>query len=275
MKIDAGKMTKKELIAYIVANKAEILHLKKSATKHTDPYFLDSKTGLLLKDHSANKIITSDNKDREDEGIIYRTVVGNTYGWMDSHMDVHIPGIFSKSISENKNIAHLHDHMQMLTAKVGKPLKIYEHQMSWKSLGVDKKGMTTCLLMDSEIRKDYNAQIYQQYLEKEINQHSVGMIYVHLFLCINDDEYKEEFANWNTYEGYVGNLDEAEEHGYFWAVTEAKLREISAVIAGSNELTPTIQPKLEPITVTPKAEPPTGTQIDYEYLNKHIKQKLK
>ncbi len=269
--IDKTKFAnKKDLIAHIVANKSDLIAFKKSATKHTDASLSISITEKV----DANKIITNFSGDDLANGIIKRTVVGNTYGWMDSHDDVHIPGIFSKSISENKGlIFHLHDHLYQVAAKVGTPKNIYEQSVSLTDLGLNKIGQTVCLLMDSEIKKSYNEMIYEEYLTKQINQHSVGMIYVKLFLCVNDPDYKEEFSNYNAYKGYVLNLDKVEENGYFWAVTEAKLREISCVLQGSNELTPTFNGKTEPVKTTQEHnEPPKGTQktIDYKFLLKNL-----
>lgn len=252
VKIATEQVVVKNHIADLVANKAQIIALKKSVTKHADP----SLNSLPDKTDAAFKVVTTTVNDNEVEGIIKRTVVGNTYGWFDSHKDVHIPGIFTKSISENKNVFHLHDHLYQLAAKVGTPTRVYEQSISLESLGLNKVGFASCLLMDSEIKKDYNPMIYNEYLTKQINQHSVGMIYQKLFLCIPNADYKEEFANWNTYKSYVINLADAEENGYFWAVTEAKLVEISCVLKGSNELTPTINVK--------ENEPPVGTQEQIE-----------
>ena len=69
------------------------------------------------------------------------------------------------------------------------------------------------------------------------------MQYVNILLCVNNPDYKAEFANWQKYYPLVGNSEKADELGYFYAVTEAKLKEISCVIAGSNELTPTLDTK--------------------------------
>jgi len=245
--IDKSKFAnKKDLIKHIISNKAEIIALKKSATKYCDPLIF-SKANKI----EATKLITDFKADDLQNGIIKRTIIGNTYGWLDSHDDVHIKGIFSKSISENeKNIFHLHDHLYQLAAKVGTPNKIYEQDVLLKDLGVDADGYATALCMDSDIKKSYNEMIFEEYLTNQINQHSVGMIYVKLFFCVNYPEYKEDYANWNTYFPSVINKDKALENGYFWAVTEAKLKEISCVLMGSNELTPTLNDKLEPNKIT-------------------------
>lgn len=228
--------TKKEFFKYLSENKSEIINFKKAALKFADPF------GASDAEAVANKALSTSYKDDVTSGIIKRTIVGNTYMWLDSHDDVHIGNCFAKSISERQDkIWHLHDHEQKITAKVGKPTSIYEKAVAWKDLGIEKAGKTMALFMDSDILKEYNPVVFGQYFEKQINQHSVGMYYVQLALACNDAEMKEEFAEWNKYINHIGNMEKAMEQGYFWAVKEAKLIEISCVLAGSNELTPTVE----------------------------------
>lgn len=266
MIIDKSKFnfkTNKEYFAYLVKHKDELIALKKSITKFTD---YDSFNELFV-GKAVNKEGVAPADDLSS-GVIKRTIIGNTYNWLDSHSDVHIKGIFTKSIQENKaTIMHLHDHEYKLTAKVGTPTDIYEKEIDWTELGITKAGKTISLMMDSEIKKNYNELIYNEYLTKQINQHSVGMVYVKLFMCVNDPEFKDEFANWNTYFPVLGNPEKALEDGVFWAVTEAKLKEISCVIQGSNQLTPTREPKF----TQEKAEPEQSTRkINYEFLAKNF-----
>ena len=96
-------------------------------------------------------------------------------------------------------------------------------------------------MMDTNIIKELNPVIFNQYLSKEIDQHSVGMIYVEMDLAVNDPEMKEEYVVWNKHINNIGNKEKATEQGFFWAVKVAKLVEISCVLQGSNELTPTIE----------------------------------
>jgi len=232
-------------ISEIVKNKAEIISLKKAEIKTV-------KGGLTnVSKTSAIKGVFKDN-----ELSLERTIVGNTYLWMDSHDDVHAKNIFAKSIKENKSIFHLHDHEFKITAKVGEPKSVYEQEIAWKDLGVDKSGMTQALLMDTEIMKEYNSQIFAEYKANRVNQHSVGMVYVKIDLAVNDEEYEEEYKTWIDNVDSIGNKDKAEEKGYFWFVREAKLIEISAVLMGSNELTPTMQEDTEEADkVTSTTEP--------------------
>ena len=229
---------KKEAIKRMIANKKELIRLKKAQLKKADI------VELSISDFKTAFKAIGETLKEDNDSEIYRTIVGNTYGFMDSHDDVHIKGVFTKSINENGNrVLHLHDHVHQLSAKVGTPLKVYEKEVSWSDVGLDKSGMTTALLMDTRIEKARNENIFTDYKNGEINQHSVGMQYVKLELAVNDSEEKEEFAAWERYKGEVINIEKAEEQGYFWAVTEAKLIEISCVIKGSNELTPTLDNK--------------------------------
>ena len=256
MKI-TGKIfaTKKEEIDYLVKHNKEIIEFKKAVVKHTTPTTTDKENCSTVKALSTSKEHDTDN-------VIKRTVIGNTYNWLDSHGDVHLEGTFGKSISERQNkIWHLHDHEQKITAKVGIPSKIYEETVAWSDLGIKKAGTTTALMMDSDIRKDYNNLIFQEYKDGNIDQHSVGMYYVKIDFAVNDKDHKAEFKTWNDNIDKIGNREKAEELGYFYAVKEAKLVEISAVLQGSNELTPTIEAKdIEPEQSTQANEPEQSTQ---------------
>jgi len=232
MKTKSEFKTEKEFYKYLSANKSELIAFKKATVKFTDSFESGNETV---------KSLSTNNADDLEKGVIKRTIIGNTYNWMDSHDDVHVENTFSKSIAERQDkIWHLHDHEQKITSKVGKPTSIYEKQIAWKDLGVDKEGRTICLCMDSNIMKDMNAGVFGQYLSKEITQHSVAMKYIDINMAINDADCKQEYSVWNKYINQLGNKAKAMEKGYFFAVKEAALIEISAVLAGSNELTPTI-----------------------------------
>lgn len=243
--------TKKELFKYLVDNKDELINLRKSAIKHADV----CDVGLSEIEQyttKASKYLYENNK---EAGTLKRTIVLNTYNWMDSHNDVHLSGVFSKSIKEKSSmIPHLHDHVFALDARVGKPISFSEKQISWRELGIGKTGMTEGLFMESEIRKSYNEKVYDDYLNDEIKQHSVAMRYIKMALAVNDpEEYPNEYKVWNDVIGLLGNRKAAEAQGYFFAVYEAALIEGSAVLLGSNELTPTLG-KSEPLVCTQKDE---------------------
>ena len=238
-------------ISEIVKNKSEIIRLKKAEIKS-----VKGGVSFVAPENTKLKSVyfNSENK-------LQRTIIGNTYNWMDEHDDVHAFNIFSKSIKENKqNIFHLHDHLYQLSAKVGEPIDIYENKIKWSDLGINKEGETMALFMDTEIIKSYNEKIFDQYFKSKINQHSVGMQYVKIDLATKSDEYEEEHKIWVDNIDKIGNKEKAEEKEYFWLVREAKLIEISAVLKGSNGLTPTLENK-EAVNDTSKKEPSNDTQL--------------
>ena len=251
----------KQLISDLVANKEEAIKLKKAAIKHCDTF---------EEIETTSKAFNYSNTDNLESGIITRKIVANTYNWLDSHGDVHIKGIFTKSIQENKQL-HLHDHIYQLGAKVGTFTSVEEISIAWKELGVEKEGKTIALIGTTDIKRAYNEPIYLQYLGKEINQHSVGMQYVKMELCINDSQYKHEFDMWNKYVGNIANQDEAIKQGYFWAILEAKLIEISCVIAGSNAITPTLEPKTKEEPIIEPLSTQDKSLINYKYIIENFK----
>lgn len=241
--------TKKEFHLYLVENKSEVIAFKKSQLKFTKAF------GLDLLQARAVKALNTNFKDDVESGKITRKIIGNTYNWMDSYDDVLLNNVFAKSLAESQDkIWHLHDHLYQLTAKVGKPISIYEKEVDWADLGVSVTGKTMALFMESEISKTWNEKIFQMYLTGEINQHSVGMYYRKIKLAVNDPEWKDEYATWTQHIDAIGNKAEVIKQGYFYAVYEGDLVEISCVLAGANELTPTIDNKEKPIDVSSKVE---------------------
>lgn len=244
MILDLPKLEKSELIAYLVKNKLELIDLKKSAIKYADA------TGGLAQSSGLVSKALANSQDTPD--VIYRTIVGNTYNWMDSHDDVHVDSTFGQSIKDrNGRIWHRHDHLNQLTAKVGKFSQVYEQVVNWSDVGVNRIGQTTSLLADSAIKRSYNQLIFDSYKDGEIDQHSVGMQYVKIALAVNNPDNKEEYENWNKYIGRLGNPEKAIEKGYFWPVREAKLIEISCVTEGSNELTGMYNPPSGSVKIDP------------------------
>jgi len=188
---------------------------------------------LLIYKDSANK----GDLPKDEVDVIYRTINANTYLFKDSHDDVHLPGIFTKTIQETAKIYLLHDHLFETTAQIGVIIKSYEKEITWKDAGLDMEGTTTALLHDVKIEKIKNPAIFEMYKNEEIKQHSVGMQYVTIKLAADDPEDKEAYDLFTSVLPRLGNKEQAQEQGYFYVVSEAKLRETSAVLMGSNELT--------------------------------------
>ena len=241
----------KELYKFLIDNKSALIAQKKSMLKYADTV-IHSATPIK---RESVKAAGTDNPD-----VCSVKVVANTAWYCDSQMDVLVPDNAKKSISERKGmIPHLHDHIHQISAQVGDVKNIYYQDMSLSELGLSKSGSTQVLIFETDIKKSYNEQVFNLYKSGKINQHSIGLQYVKLGLAINDEESVAEYELWQKYSPYVINQDTIIEKGYFWVVLEIKLLENSAVLFGSNPITPTLESKsddtLEQPVQTTKQEP--------------------
>lgn len=94
------------------------------------------------------------------------------------------------------------------------------------------------LVYESIIKRERNEEMFKNYLNGYVLNHSVGMRYVKLLFCYDNPEYSQEKENYDKYSEMILNKDDLGE--YFWAVIEAKNIEGSAVVKGSNFLTPVL-----------------------------------
>ena len=236
--------TKKELLDFLVTHKETLIAQKKSILKEADGIGSYYKQEQELK--SVNK--SQDGSDMSVNEIKVRAII-NTTNYLDSHKDVHIKGIWQKSLKENKRIMHIQEHMSSSFDKIiasGDDLKAFTKTMTWKELGYDADGNTQALVFDSVVKESRNPYMFNQYKQGFVENHSVGMRYVKIELAINDKDYPTEKAFYDKYITEIINRKEAEDSQYFWVVTEAKIIEGSAVPFGSNPITPTTRTKSEP-----------------------------
>lgn len=241
--------TQGDLFKYLIEEKELVLSQKKSIIKRAEgglSFICNSE--VAAKEVFANKAKPLYDNDL-NKGILKRTILANTYWWMDSHSDVHLgrgdegdSAIFTESIKGRASkVFPIDQHNWSLDGRMGKTINLYEQPISWRALGVGKTGMTEGLFADAEISKDKNERRYKDYLNDEIDQHSVGMRYIDIQLAVNDqDEYPKEYAVYQKFINKIGNRQAVEKQGFFFAVGKAAVMEYSAVIAGSNELTPTL-----------------------------------
>lgn len=230
----------KALFKYLVANKQMLIAQKKASIKYTDP--LVSLPTVFNATKVAGAKAAGGGEQPEDNGIVKVKVVGNSAWWCDSQMDVLTDSCYDKSIKERGIlIPHIADHIHKSTNHVGDVTAVYTQKIALKALGLDMAGTTTCFCMETDVRQDYNEDTYKFYKNRKINQHSIGLQYLSIGMCINDEEYLPEFELWNKYYDKVINKELIDERGYFWIVPEIRILENSCVLFGANELTPTLQ----------------------------------
>jgi len=233
-------MTRQERIKKVVREKDTIIAQKKSKMKEAD--------GIVITD-AAQKSVKKQVEVDEDKDELEAVLIINTTNFMDSHGDVHMPGLWSKSLNENRNIMHLQEH-QMKFDKIiadGEDLNAFTRKFSWSDLGYSYMGETEALVFSSKIKRERNGYMFDQYRRGRVNNHSVGMGYVKIELAVDDKDEAEYYKNWTDNIDKIANREKADETGYFWIVREAKVIEGSAVPIGSNTATPTYDIKSEPL----------------------------
>jgi hypothetical protein len=230
--------TKKELIEAIVKDEAKIKALKKAEVIYSHERNHISAINLKLKSN-ASKALTI------EDGYIYPVI--STTNYMDSHGDVHINGCFKKTVQEQQGkILYCKNHEIRVGSIIAwqSDVEMMISTLPFSELGKEYTGNTECLIfkIDKEAIADDEAE---DIIEKNRPvQNSIRMQYVTFFTCIDDKrpEYKEYKANWDKYYPMIANKEVADAEGYFWAVTELKIREEgSMVVKGSNDATPILQ----------------------------------
>ena len=266
--------SKEELFKALIDNKKELVSIKKSATKNADAVsfgYLDTS----IKIDTNKEDVQSQMQNPESLNV---KVVINTTNFLDSHGDVHINGIWNKSIKDNVSFLHLQEHEREFDKVITDSAKGYVQSMQWKKLGLPYEGKTEALIFESTIDKKRNEFMLNQYANGWVKNHSVGMRYVSLELAINTQaEYDKEYKDlWDEFYPIIANKETADERGYFWVVKEAKIIEGSAVVMGSNSATPTLENKeeIEPSKDTLDTEPLQDTQKVQKELLKELLNKF-
>jgi len=248
--------SKEDLYSFLVENKNVLIAEKKSKIKKADG--VTSAHSYIDKDDAVKANVPIEENTNE---IKVRAVI-NTTNIMDSHYDVHLPKLWNKSLKENRNIMHLQEH-EMKFDKIisdGQDLRAYTKYYNWSELGFDFEGKTQALVFDSVVKRDRNSYMFKQYAKGRVSNHSVGMQYVKIELAVNSKDWPEEKDIWDKYIDDVVNDDFAKEVGYFWAVTQAKVTEGSAVPLGSNIATPTLDNNMKEPLQSTQNEPSKDTQ---------------
>lgn len=230
----------KPLFDFLVKNKSALIATKKASIKYTNPTVWQP--AITVQTKTAAVKAGGSIESMEDTGVVRVKVSCNASWFLDDQLDVLTDTCYDKSIADKGIlIPHIADHIHTSTNHVGDVAAVYKQKISLKELGYEAPGATTCAIMETDVRADYNEKTYLFYKNGKINQHSIGLIYVSIGMCINDKDYLPEFELWNKYYDKIINKEEADERGYFWIVPEIKWVENSCVMAGSNPLTPTLE----------------------------------
>jgi len=192
--------------------------------------------------------------------IQVKTVI-NTTNVIDSHMDLHLKDIWNKTVKDNPFSYHLKQHEREFESVISNKSKSYNELMNFKDLGLKIDFATIANINEFTLERSKMPFMFDAYKNGDVKQHSIGMMYVDLDIAYYDEDSQKDMDYFNKMKAYAINPEVADEMGYFWVVSEAKKREGSAVVFGSNSITPTLYVKnFEPQSSTQKNEPSKDTQ---------------
>jgi hypothetical protein len=192
--------------------------------------------------------------------IIEVKAIINTTNVIDSHMDLHLQGIWNKTVKDNPYNPVLKQHENKFESVIANKAKNLNQNMNFKDIGVDIDFAMQANCNIFTVDKNKQPLMFDKYTSGEVDQHSVGMIYVDLDIAYYDESSQKEMDFFDSMLLQCINPEIAEEAGYVWVIREAKKREGSAVVFASNPLTPTLYVKnYQPQSITGKTEPQSST----------------
>ena len=229
--------TKGELFKALRDNKDDIIAMKRAQILKSH----EKNQGLKVNFLDTNKLNTAVKGIDFDDNYYYLAV--NSTRVLDSHKDVHLDGIWNKSVKEQQGRNYLVlDHELKVSQTVVKKehIEMIIADIPFAMIGKSYDGNTQALIYkfpkDKIINKDAKA-----WLESGDDiEASVRMQYVKISLAM-DSTLKEDVDEKKEYDSQlekIANRDEFDEIDYFFTVYEAKnVSESSLVPFGSNGAT--------------------------------------
>lgn len=250
--------SKEEMFKALRENVNTIIALKKAQIQKSyekgfvfDGFML----GSLVKEEEVAKV-----GPQMKDNFIYPII--NSTNYMDSHDDVHFPGIWNRTVKDQAGkVYYCTNHDLEIGDIVAWPedVRMLVKTVPWSFVGKDYEGNTEALIFEIDKSKISHTEALDIIKNKRPVQNSIRMQYVTIKLGMNsgDPENTTYKAYWDYRINQIANRDVVEEQGYFFGVEEAKIvNEGSMVIRGSNDATPIRQKSDEADTITSeKIEP--------------------
>lgn len=265
---DKEFLTKEELFAELKSNKDLIIDAKKSEVyKSCDKGQSVKATSLdLIKFSDQNKAI------KIDENFYYFAV--NSTRILDSHEDLHIDGIWKRTVQDIQGKNYLVEDHELEISKViarKEHIEIFTAKVPFSLIGKPYEGNTEILVYKVAKDKIKNEAIKEWLDSGDSIECSVRMQYVTILLALdsNNPEDVTEKKNYDDYINLIANKNDFDYISHFFIIKEAKnLKESSLVLFGSNSSTGVVQNKeIEAVLDTSKNEPSDDTQnANYTHL---------
>lgn len=215
---------------------------------------------VVIKDGLISGLFEPKIEDISGDFLLAKTVI-NTTNVIDSHVDLHLKEIWNKTVKDSPFTHHLKQHERVFESVINSKAKQYNDTMNFKDIGVNIDFEMTANINEVIISKSKSPFMFEKYKDGEVKQHSVGMMYVDYDIAYYDEDSKKEMEFFDWAKSMAINPEVADYYGMVWVHREAKKREGSAVVFGSNPFTPTLWVKnYEPSTNTrDKNEPQDST----------------
>jgi len=253
-----------DMFRALQANKSLIIDQKKANVLKS----YDKHVGVPL-GKKLLRIETLKNVQIDDD---HEFIVVNTTNILDSHKDLHVKGIWNRSVQQRQGKNYLvTDHkMEMSHVVVKKQnVKMLIADIPFSAIGTGYEGETQALIYKFLKTDIINDSVKEWLNSGDDIEASVRMQYVNVELAMNsqDKRDKEELQAYNKYIGEIANITDFEEEiSYFWVVKEAKnISESSLVLAGSNSSTGLLGKEGNAVS-TPIFEPAEATQRNLKHL---------
>src|SRR5690606_31668662 len=138
-------LTGKDLFEFLVKNEELIFHAKKSELKKADSIYCDA---MYVNDKGGNVSKEEAIAIAGNTNLLKAQLIINTTNWFDSHYDVHIDGLWKKSLSDNKRKGFylLNSHSRRFEDVISEGCLAEAKIMAWKELGVNLSGSTEALV---------------------------------------------------------------------------------------------------------------------------------
>lgn len=260
--------TKAELFKALRENAKDIVSIKKAQIHKS----IDKGLSITAKPLDYSKLNNQNKAFKLDDNYYYIAV--NSTRILDSHGDLHVDGIWNKSVKELQGKNYLVDtHVMSLNTTIARKenIEMFTEIIPFSMVGKAYPGETEVLIYKIPKDKIINP-VAKEWLESgDSIEASVRMRYTDLVLAMNsdDEEDKEEKKNYLKYVDVIANKSDFEnEIFYFWVIKQAQnVNESSLVLFGSNSSTGDIKniEVKEQIEVTPETEAAKALQAKKNY----------
>jgi hypothetical protein len=233
--------SKQEMFTALKESKSDIISFKKAQI------YKSFEKGISVKSKPIDvyKFSEVNKEDFKDENYYY--IVVNTTKILDSHRDLHIDGIWNRTVkNQNRRNYLLDSHVMHMTTTIARKenVEILLSEIPFSLIGSSLKGNTQALIYKIPKDKVINTLAKEWLDSGDDIEASVRMQYVQIELAMDSESPEDEFYknNFDTYINQIANKAKYEEDegeiSYFWVVKEAKnIGESSLVLQGSNSET--------------------------------------